>query len=209
VPDIAPPKILAARILNVPNQITAVRLVLAIAVFLLIPMRFYVAAVLVFLLAASTDWIDGWYARRYDQVTKVGRIFDPFVDKIIICGTFVYLAAQEHLGSGIAPWMAVVVMGREMLVTAIRSFVEQYGGDFSAKWAGKWKMVFQCAAVVASLLALMWNSGTAPTWLPGDLPVWLPSTLAILVWTAIGLTLWSGIEYIVAILRIIARTPIG
>ena len=87
------------------------------------------------------------------QVTKLGRIFDPFVDKIIICGTFIFLAA-EWPASGIAPWMAVVVMGREMLVTAIRSVIEQQGGDFSAQMAGKLKMVFQCVAVVASLLAL-------------------------------------------------------
>ena len=48
----------------------------------------------VFVVAASTDWIDGWWARKYGQVTKLGRIFDPFVDKIIICGTFIFLAAE-------------------------------------------------------------------------------------------------------------------
>lgn len=190
-----------AKYFNVPNQITAVRFVLSIVVFLLIPAQQYFPALLVFLVAASTDWVDGWWARRYNQVTKVGRIFDPFVDKIIICGTFIYLAAQEHLGSGIAAWMAVVVMGREMLVTVIRSLVEQSGGDFSAKFAGKWKMVFQCAAVVASLLQLMWAADAAPQWLPAAAPVWLPYTLATLVWIAIGLTIYSGVEYIIAGLR--------
>src|SRR3954464_2973694 len=143
-------------IVNVPNALTTARFVLSIVVFVLIPLEQYFAAMIVFIIAASTDWIDGWWARKYGQVTKLGRIFDPFVDKIIICGTFIYLAAQWP-ASGIAPWMAVVVVGREMLVTAIRGFIEQQGGDFSAALSGKLKMVFQCAAVVASLLTLWYG----------------------------------------------------
>ena len=96
------------KIFNVPNQLSALRLVLAIAVFVLIPWKMYLAAFVVFVIAASTDWIDGYWARRFQQVTKFGRILDPFVDKIIICGTFIFLAAEK--GSGIAAWMAVVVV---------------------------------------------------------------------------------------------------
>src|SRR3954471_7826719 len=101
-------------IFNVPNVLTSIRFALSIVVFVLIPLQQYLAAMIVFLIAASTDWIDGWWARKFNQVTKLGRIFDPFVDKIIICGTFIYLTA-EWPASGIAPWMAVVVVGREML----------------------------------------------------------------------------------------------
>ena len=100
-------------ILNVPNVLTSIRFALSIIVFVLIPLEHYIAAMIVFVIAASTDWIDGWWARKYGQVTKLGRMFDPFVDKIIICGTFIFLAA-EWPASGIAPWMAVVVMGRWM-----------------------------------------------------------------------------------------------
>src|SRR4051794_37568673 len=134
---------------------------------------------IVFVVAASTDWIDGWWARKYGQVTKLGRIFDPFVDKIIICGTFIFLAA-EWPASGIAPWMAVVVMGREMLVTAIRGFIEQQGGDFSAQLMGKLKMVFQCVAVVASLLALRHYQQAGSLTIP--LAAWLYWTLHSSVW---------------------------
>ena len=102
-------------VFNVPNQLTAARFILAIVVFVLIPLQIYLAALIVFLIAASTDWIDGYYARKYGQVTKFGRMFDPFVDKIIICGTFIFLAGEQD--SGIAAWMAVVVVGRELLVT--------------------------------------------------------------------------------------------
>jgi CDP-diacylglycerol--glycerol-3-phosphate 3-phosphatidyltransferase len=190
-------------ILNVPNVLTAVRFLLSIVVFILIPLGQYVAAMIVFLIAASTDWIDGWWARKFNQVTKLGRIFDPFVDKIIICGTFIFLAA-EWPTSGIAPWMAVVVMGREMLVTAIRSEIEGRGGDFSAKMMGKLKMVFQCMAVVASLLALRYWQ-LAP---PGSTPIaptWLFFALQASVWLAIISTVYSGLEYVVAAARILSR----
>jgi CDP-diacylglycerol--glycerol-3-phosphate 3-phosphatidyltransferase len=189
-------------ILNVPNVLTTVRFLLSIVVFVLIPLGQYFAAMIVFLIAASTDWIDGWWARKFNQVTKLGRIFDPFVDKIIICGTFIFLAA-EWPPSGIAPWMAVVVMGREMLVTAIRSEIEGRGGDFSAQMAGKLKMVFQCAAVVASLLALHHLQTSAAT--SGSLPIWLFWSLQISVWLSIILTVYSGLEYVVAAVRILSR----
>jgi CDP-diacylglycerol--glycerol-3-phosphate 3-phosphatidyltransferase len=174
-------------IVNVPNTLTAIRLLLSIAVFALIPYGIYQAALIIFLIAVSTDWIDGYYARKYNQVTKVGRIFDPFVDKIIICGTFIFLAAESD--SGIYAWMAVVVVGREMLVTALRASIEQSGGDFSASFAGKLKMVFQSAAVVASLLALQWGA---------DSPMWFLSTLKIIVWVAILSTILSGLDYVFA-----------
>src|SRR5262245_20644081 len=132
-------------ILNVPNVLTTARFLLSIVVFVLIPLHHYLAAMIVFLLAASTDWIDGWWARKFNQVTKLGRIFDPFVDKIIICGTFIYLAA-EWPHSGIAPWMTVVVVGREMLVTAIRSEIEGRGGDVAAKRLGTLKRECTCGA---------------------------------------------------------------
>lgn len=188
-------------IFNVPNALTGVRFLLSIAVFVLIPLQQYAAATVVFVIAASTDWIDGWWARKYGQVTKLGRIFDPFVDKIIICGTFIYLAAEAN--SGIAPWMAVVVMGREMLVTALRSAIEQQGGDFSAQWAGKLKMVFQCVAVAASLIALkhFQDAGSREA----ALPEWLYWTLHVSVWLALISTIYSGLEYVIAAARILGK----
>jgi len=191
-------------ILNVPNVLTTIRFLLSIVVFALIPLEHYIAAMIVFIVAASTDWIDGWWARKYGQVTKLGRIFDPFVDKILICGTFIFLAAKWP-ESGIAPWVAVVVMGREMLVTAIRSEIEGRGGDFSAKMMGKLKMVFQCVAAVASLL-MLWHGqhlviGPAEANTP---PAWLYWMLHISVWLAVISTVYSGLEYVWAAARILS-----
>jgi CDP-diacylglycerol--glycerol-3-phosphate 3-phosphatidyltransferase len=179
-------------VFNIPNQLTAVRLALSIAVFVLIPLQLYLPALVVFALAAGTDWIDGWWARTYKQVTKLGRVFDPFVDKILICGTFIFLAAEKD--SGIYAWMAVVVMGREMLVTVLRTMVEQSGGDFSAKMAGKLKMVFQCLAVGASLVVLMYlQSGSKVS---ANDNSWLFWTLHISAWLAVLSTIYSGLEYV-------------
>ncbi len=181
------------RILNVPNVLTTVRLVLAIVVFVLIALTLYLPAFVVFLLAASTDWVDGYWARRFGQVSKVGRILDPFVDKIIICGAFIFLAA-ERPESGIEPWVAVVVVGRELLVTALRSAVEASGGDFSASWPGKWKMFFQCVAAAASLLALTYRGDHVP-------PQFIRLTLVISVWLTVLTTVYSGLDYVVAAIR--------
>lgn len=184
-----------AKVFNVPNQVTALRLVLSIAVFVLIPLHYYRAAMIVFLIAASTDWVDGYWARKYNQVTQLGRIFDPFVDKIIICGTFIYLSAEAPQ-SRVWPWMAVVVVGREILVTALRSFIEQSGGDFSANMSGKLKMVFQCAAVVGSLIGLMYASGVGGKPLSEN-PA-LDWTITGLVWLSVASTVQSGLVYLTA-----------
>jgi CDP-diacylglycerol---glycerol-3-phosphate 3-phosphatidyltransferase len=193
-------------VLNVPNQITAVRLALSVGVFVLIPQRLFLPALIVFALAAGTDWVDGWWARRYKQITKLGRVFDPFVDKILICGTFIFLAVEKD--SGIAAWMAVVVMGREMLVTVIRSMIEQAGGDFSAKMAGKLKMVFQCLAVGASLVVLMKvqsGDATAAELFSRGENQWLFWMLHTCVWLAVISTVYSGLEYVVVAAKVLRR----
>jgi CDP-diacylglycerol--glycerol-3-phosphate 3-phosphatidyltransferase len=157
--------------------------------FGLITWKFYAASFVVFVVAASTDWLDGYFARKYGLVTRLGRILDPFVDKIIICGTFICLVADP--ASGIQGWMAVIVVGRELLITALRSFLEQQGADFSASMSGKLKMVLQCLAAGTSLFSLAgWASTEAGS------PVWLDYLLVISVWGAILLTVYSGIEYV-------------
>jgi CDP-diacylglycerol---glycerol-3-phosphate 3-phosphatidyltransferase len=181
---------------NVPNALTALRFALAIVVFVLIPLQLFLAAFVVFVIAASTDWVDGYWARRFGQTTQVGRIFDPFVDKIIICGVFIFLVAEAR--SGIAAWMAVVVVAREMLVTALRGFIEQHGGDFSAKMSGKLKMGFQCIAAGASLLVLSYAALPPPSWLE-----WM---LVVFVWLAILSTIYSGLEYVIAAVRFVGHT---
>jgi CDP-diacylglycerol--glycerol-3-phosphate 3-phosphatidyltransferase len=81
--------------------------------------------------------------------------------------------------------MATIVVGRELLVTSLRGIIEGSGGDFSASWLGKWKMVVQCAAVVAVLLSFVVE----------PLPAWLSMTTLALLWGAIAITVYSGVDY--------------
>ncbi len=175
-------------VFNLPNQLTWLRLALTVVMFALIAWEQYLISLVLFLVAASTDWLDGYFARKLNLVTTLGRILDPFADKVIICGTFIYLAAIP--GSGVRPWMAVVIVGRELLVTALRSFLEQQGADFSATLSGKLKMVLQCVAASLSLFVL-----AAPQW-AAEAGALLQPLLLVTLWSAVILTVASGVAYV-------------
>ncbi len=196
------------QIFNVPNKISAARLLLSFILFALIPLQFYWASLVLFVVAASTDWVDGWYARKHNQVTQLGRILDPFCDKILICGAYILIAVEmAHLFpwyAMIAGWMAVVVVGRELLVTVLRSLIEGAGGDFSARMAGKLKMWFQCFAVGACLIALAMKDGDVTN----SIPPWLNWTVIVTVWVSIVSTLYSGYLYVAGATHIVIR-PVG
>lgn len=190
--------------LNIPNQLTLSRILLSVVLFLFLVLEFYKTSFVLFVITAGTDWIDGYWARKYGQITKLGRVLDPFADKLFICGTFVLLSAVPPLANGVEPsaitaWMAVVIVGRELLVTALRTFVEQEGGDFSAKWAGKWKMVLQCLAAGWSIVHLTYVDPAEAAWSTQP-PAWMSKGLVIVVWGAVLLTVYSAVGYVQAAL---------
>jgi CDP-diacylglycerol--glycerol-3-phosphate 3-phosphatidyltransferase len=176
----------SAAVWTVPNVLSLVRLILSIAVFVLIVRRADLVATVLFLVASTTDWIDGWYARRFGQVSRLGRIFDPLVDKVLVCGAAILVADPA---GPLVPWMAVVIVVRELVVTAIRAEMEATGIDFSAGWSGKVKMVLQCAAVALVLAAKAW-----PAWAPLTVPLATAATWT--AWAAVITTAWSGLEYL-------------
>src|SRR5882724_5147416 len=98
------------QVFNLPNQLTAARFVLAIVLFALIQVEQWVACIIVFALAAVTDWLDGYLARRQGLVSTLGRNLDPLVDKVLVCGAYIFLLPLE--GSGLLAWMVTVVVGR-------------------------------------------------------------------------------------------------
>ncbi|MFT4559409.1 MAG: CDP-diacylglycerol--glycerol-3-phosphate 3-phosphatidyltransferase [Planctomycetaceae bacterium] len=181
------PEPIDGRSLNLPNLITLSRLGLAVILFWLIYVEgFWISAAVLFVVAAATDAIDGYIARKYGQVTTLGRILDPFVDKIIVCGAFVFLL-EKKADSGVNSWMVMSVIGREMFVTGLRSFLEQSGKDFSAAFIGKVKMALQCVAITMSLLSLSPEVGN-PTF---------NFYRNIVLWAAVAVTLYSGLTYAV------------
>jgi CDP-diacylglycerol--glycerol-3-phosphate 3-phosphatidyltransferase len=197
---------LRSTVFNLPNQLTWLRLLLSIVLFATIAAEYYWASLVLFVVAAGTDWLDGYFARKYGMITTLGRILDPFADKVIVCGTFIYLAAIP--GSGVAAWMVVVIVGRELLVTALRSFLEQQGADFSATLSGKLKMVLQCAAAGTCLFSLTFTTapgGSPPAWLAGTPGGWQVGLLAATVWSAVALTVISGVAYVRTAINLLRR----
>ncbi len=175
-----------ADVLNIPNRLSTARVVLAIASFVTIGLGWYTATLVLFVVATITDYVDGWWARRYQQITQLGRILDPFADKLLVCGLFIMLVAIP--ASLVAAWMAVTIVARELLVTVLRSLCEGRDIDFSAKWAGKWKMAFQCLSIGLALVRLMlW-----PEW-QAD---WFDWLLVASLWLTVASTLYSGWGYV-------------
>src|SRR5437762_5974219 len=140
-------------VVNVPNLLTASRLVLSIVLFVLIDQQWWLACLLVFALAAITDWLDGYLARKQGLTSALGRVFDPLVDKVLICGAYIFLLEYSSQ-TGLTPWMITVVVARELIINGLRTFLESRGVHFGADWLGKIKMGLQCAALIAIFMAL-------------------------------------------------------
>ncbi len=206
------------RSLNLPNAITFSRFVLSLLLFALMQAGdFWLWAAGLFVFAVATDVLDGWIARKYKLITQLGRIMDPFVDKFITSGTFLFLLPVTKQ-SGVTPWMVVIVLGREMLVTSLRGFLEQRGGDFSASFSGKLKMFLQCVALTMALLSM--DSHFA-TWTIGgvlvtDVTVGKPDATSssmtdvpftalrdVVLWTMVAVTVWSGWDYVQRAIQIL------
>jgi CDP-diacylglycerol--glycerol-3-phosphate 3-phosphatidyltransferase len=141
--------------MNLPNSLTVLRIFfvpLLIAVLLTkspnvefrgFPMHFEFWGVLILLLAAATDWADGYFARRRLQVTTLGILLDPIADKLLISAAFISLV-DMHL---VPAWMVVIIIGREFTVLGLRNIASAEGFTIAASLLGKTKMVLQVCAV--------------------------------------------------------------
>jgi len=186
--------------LNLPNQITLLRLLGSVLLFVLLslggslegipPAALGWAQFVIFVLAAASDWLDGYLARRLQEVTAFGRIMDPFVDKILIAGALIILSTRSDLSPYLPPWVVALVVGRELFVTSLRGFMEAEGRTFPARWSGKFKMVIQCLFVGGLLLHLPLEK-TAQ-----NAPFWLHGGTLLLLWLTVLLTLYSGGLYL-------------
>lgn len=172
---------------NLPNTVTMLR-ILIVPVLLFLPLaegvsgsRFMAAA---FVVAALSDLLDGWLARRYDgrDITRIGKLLDPLADKLLVSTALIMLLAVGRIplwGAG----MVVVIIGRELAVTGLRGIASSQGHVVSASWAGKLKTLAQNIATVALLL----HHETF------GLPVHGIGMTLLAIATV--LTLWSGYTY--------------
>lgn len=189
--------------LNVPNQITLTRLGLAILFFALLaqysqrapqPLLLDVTNAL-FIIAAITDILDGYLARKWGMETSLGRVLDPFVDKVLVCGAFIlfvgpgFVDADGRNVTGVSTWMVVLIVGRELLVTGLRGFSEAQGLAFGASVWGKMKMWMQsiAAPVIMLLVAHERDWGAAG---------WSDDVKMVVVWMTVLATLFSCGHYL-------------
>ena len=195
-----------------PNMLTVSRLVLSVIFFVMLALApgvghaddearrstvYLNIATLIYVIAAGTDFLDGYLARRWNVVTVFGRVVDPFVDKILVLGAFIYFAGPAFIGgnppvslTGVSPTIVVVLLARELLVTTLRSVAESGGTSYGAAWTGKLKMVLQCVTIFVVLVyvnyrpLLLQVDGEFVARMVRDSCVWITVAVTVLsAWT--------------------------
>ena len=171
--------------MNLPNSITMVRIFLVPVFLLLVLIKIPYGALLataVFVLAAATDGLDGYLARRNRQVTDLGKILDPLADKLLVSAALIALVEMHKLPS----WIVVLILGREFAITGLRTVAASRGLIIAASRLGKWKTLSQIFAIATILTEDAWTVALSPA-------LHLLGRLILIV--AVILTLWSGIDY--------------
>ncbi|MCD9188586.1 MAG: CDP-diacylglycerol--glycerol-3-phosphate 3-phosphatidyltransferase [Pyrinomonadaceae bacterium] len=144
--------------MNLPNYLTVARIVIVplLVVVLLTPVADqwfgisgYALAIIIFLIASLTDILDGHLARRRNQVSNLGKLLDPIADKLLVSAALIVLV-EKHLAPA---WSVVIILGREFIITGLRSVAAADGIVIQAQTSGKIKMWAQCVAIVALLVA--------------------------------------------------------
>jgi CDP-diacylglycerol--glycerol-3-phosphate 3-phosphatidyltransferase len=172
------------KILNIPNLLSLSR-ILSVPVFIILmlepsPVRALIAGI-VFSLASATDWLDGYLARKWGQVTKVGKLLDPIADKILIMAALVTLV--EIQSDVVHSWMAIVIIGREFAVTGLRAIAAGDGIVIPAETVGKYKVGAQITTVLSLLLYQY------------SYKEWLKQLGWFALWVAIILAVYSAVRY--------------
>lgn len=170
--------------MNIPNLLSISR-ILSVPVFIVLmlepnPVR-ALAAGIVFSLASATDWLDGYLARKWGQVTKIGKLLDPIADKILVTSALIILVDLARIPA----WIAIVIVGREFAVTGLRSIAAGDGIVIPAETMGKYKVGAQITAVLT--LILDYHLGTG----------WLTGVGKVALWVAMILAVYSGVQYFV------------
>lgn len=187
--------------MNLPNSITLTRIAaIPLLIWILCTPRFVgettgereVLASVIFILASITDGIDGYLARKRGQITTMGILLDPLADKLLIAAAFITLVQFNPIL--VPAWIAVVIIGREFLVSGLRSIAASEGFTIQASELGKFKMLVQIISVVAVILARRWHEWP----LVGIyiFPVYWIARIAI--WFMVLLSLVSAADYFIA-----------
>lgn len=188
--------------MNIPNSITAFRLVLTAVFIAAITIKqpwAHMLALVTFIIAAASDWFDGYFARKLDLVTSLGKLLDPLADKILVAAGFIYLSSNFYT-KGLCPvWVTCVIIGREFMVTGLRQIAVEQGVVISADRLGKWKTTFQLTFIITCLTYISFQYIENHNWLSSFLfTLSKPENylMPITLWGAVALTLISGWNYL-------------
>lgn len=203
---------------HVPNALTGLRLVLAVVFFVMLSFYQYEgrgspwllnSAFVVYVVALITDFLDGYLARRWKVEGQFGRLVDPFVDKILVLGSFAFFAGKNFVIpdhdaptkafvaktiTGVVPAVVVLMLARELLVTAIRGSAEGKGIKFGAEMVGKVKMVVQSGTILI-ILAYVNYLGVMQSYGP-DLERYATIFRDLCIWGTVAITVLSGVGYV-------------
>ncbi|MGL4307410.1 CDP-diacylglycerol--glycerol-3-phosphate 3-phosphatidyltransferase [Cetobacterium sp. SF1] len=177
--------------MNLPNKLTVVRLILAIPFIYLLQESqsgsygciFRLSAFVIFVLASLTDFFDGYIARKYNLITDLGKIMDPLADKILVISALVIFVKLDY----IPPWMSIVVIAREFLISGIRTIAAAKGEVIPAGKLGKYKTTTQMIVII---IMLLFGLGNNPNQVEFFKSLYFYMTLIPVI-----LTVWSGWEY--------------
>src|SRR5688572_7044585 len=168
--------------MNLPNALTLSRIFLTPLLVVVLITRIdgkEIYGALIFVLAALTDYFDGYFARKRNQVTAIGKLLDPIADKLLVSSAFISLVELR-----LAPaWMVVIIVGREFAVSGIRSIAASLGHIMPANWFGKSKMVVQIFTILVLIVADTYKEH------------WIVSG-RILLWVTMALSLISALSYL-------------
>lgn len=148
-------------------------------------------ASLLFIAASITDGLDGYLARRRGQITTLGMLLDPLADKLLITAALVTLV--QFSPTLVPAWIAVLVIGREFLVSGLRSIASSEGFTLEASDLGKYKMFVQIVSVVAVILDHRWHA-----WYLGPITIPVHWIALLAIWAMIVLSVWSAVDYFTA-----------
>jgi CDP-diacylglycerol---glycerol-3-phosphate 3-phosphatidyltransferase len=195
---------------TLPNTLTVARLVLSPVFFLLIiaddPIQRQISIV-VFLVAALTDWYDGEIARRYGSVTNLGKFLDPLADKFLTSAAFAGFAVLGYVHW----WMVVVIIVRDILITVLRSLAEIRDEHIVTSKTAQWKTFIQMAVLYYLLLLVVGRDvGWVRDVLGGLIPALLGTDVLYGMMMAVTvLTLWTGVQYLIDNRRFLLRLISG
>jgi len=180
--------------MNIPNKITVSRIFLIpiILIIMLVPFKWgemhllgadmpvtHFVAALIFIIASATDWVDGYYARKYNLVTNMGKFLDPLADKLLVSAALIVLVELGYAAS----WIVIVIISREFAVTGLRLLLAGEGEVVAANMLGKIKTWTQIVAISALLLHnILFEMISFPF-------------AQVALWVALIFTIWSGWDY--------------